>query len=89
MIDVPLFDNELSFICQNSDHSSTNRILVQPKSGHYTTYCIDGTKYRDFAPTHKRYALYRPIIVIITTLVERQPIIQLILPCQIIITKKI
>ncbi|CAO3694002.1 unnamed protein product [Rhizopus stolonifer] len=52
---VPLFDNELSLICQNSKHSSTNRILVKPKSRYYTSYCIDGTRYCDFAPQRQSY----------------------------------
>ncbi|CEG71156.1 Putative STE/STE11 protein kinase [Rhizopus microsporus] len=52
--DVPLTDNELSYICQISDHSSTNRILVKPILEHYKSYSKDGTKYYDFAIQHQR-----------------------------------
>ncbi|KAI9250813.1 hypothetical protein EDC94DRAFT_622508 [Helicostylum pulchrum] len=50
--DTALTDNELSHICQSSDHSSTNRILVKPADhalDHYKLYSKDGTNCYDFA----------------------------------------
>lgn len=51
---MALTDSELSHICQISDHSSTNRILVKPATadhalGHYRSYSKDGTNCYDFA----------------------------------------
>jgi hypothetical protein len=51
-LDTALSDSELSHICQISDHSSTNRILVKPAdhaSEHYRSYSKDGTICYDFA----------------------------------------
>ena len=51
-IETALTDNELSHICQISDHSSTNRILVKPADHaleHYRSYSKDGTNCYDFA----------------------------------------
>ncbi|CAO3628484.1 unnamed protein product [Mucor hiemalis] len=50
--ETALTDNELSHICQISDHSSTNRILVKPADHaleHYRSYSKDGTNCYDFA----------------------------------------
>ncbi|CAO3662209.1 unnamed protein product [Rhizopus stolonifer] len=47
---VPLGDEELSHICQISDHSSTNRILVKHILEQYKYYHKDGTEFRDFVP---------------------------------------
>ncbi|KAG2235652.1 hypothetical protein INT48_008528 [Thamnidium elegans] len=50
--DTALTDNELSHICQSSDHSSTNRILVKPADhalDYYKLYSKDGTNCYDFA----------------------------------------
>lgn len=49
-IDAPLGDEELSHICQISDHSSTNRILVKHILEQYKYYHKDGTEFRDFVP---------------------------------------
>ncbi|KAG1642832.1 hypothetical protein G6F44_004434 [Rhizopus delemar] len=48
--DVPLGDEELSHICQISDHSCTNRILVKHILEQYKYYHKDGTEFRDFVP---------------------------------------
>lgn len=51
-LDKPLTDNELSHLCQISDHSSTNRILVKPldyKVEQYRAYSKNGTNCYDFA----------------------------------------
>ncbi|KAI9280630.1 kinase-like domain-containing protein [Sporodiniella umbellata] len=57
---VPLSDHELFLICQNSEHSATNRILVRAKSRYYTSYSINGTKYCDFAPINpKKHSVSR------------------------------
>ncbi|KAK4522027.1 uncharacterized protein ATC70_004566 [Mucor velutinosus] len=50
--ETALSDSELSHICQISDHSSTNRILVKPADHaleHYRSYSKDGTNCYDFA----------------------------------------
>ncbi|KAF1803519.1 kinase-like domain-containing protein, partial [Mucor lusitanicus] len=50
--ETALTDSELSHICQISDHSSTNRILVKPADHaleHYRSYSKDGTNCYDFA----------------------------------------
>ncbi|KAI9280661.1 hypothetical protein BY458DRAFT_499972 [Sporodiniella umbellata] len=50
---TPLGDEELSHICQISDHSSTNRILVKHVLEQYQYYQKDGTEFRDFVPRTK------------------------------------
>ncbi|KAI8646098.1 hypothetical protein BD408DRAFT_480123 [Parasitella parasitica] len=60
--ETALTDSELSHICQISDHSSTNRILVKladHASEHYKSYSKDGTNCYDFAVQggyQRRYA---------------------------------
>ncbi|KAI8077264.1 uncharacterized protein B0P05DRAFT_544276 [Gilbertella persicaria] len=57
--ETPLTDSELSHLCQISDHTSTNRILVKPKAEkpleRYRSYTQDGTICYDFAmPTTRQ-----------------------------------
>ncbi|KAI7905920.1 uncharacterized protein BX663DRAFT_540592 [Cokeromyces recurvatus] len=52
--DIALTDSELSHLCQSSDHTSTNRILVKPadhafEKKHYRSYSKDGMNCYDFA----------------------------------------
>ncbi|KAI8344954.1 hypothetical protein BD560DRAFT_411770 [Blakeslea trispora] len=59
---VPLTDSELSHLCQISDHTATNRILVKPVKNEskplerYRSYTQDGTTFQDFAVKGTSYS---------------------------------